>query len=183
MARPVEWTRQIPAALELLRQMPGNPHGPAVLNYRMLETLLGVSRRQALRIAGRLPSFHLELFGRAAATRGDLMRDLERIAAGEDVQRERGRRERIGTVLDGLRSNLKARMTVLPVRRAGPDTLPQGVLLEPGRLVVEYTDPLDLAGKLYGLGRVMADDLECIRQMTGGPSEAKRDTGSAGDGR
>jgi hypothetical protein len=133
-----------------------------VVDRAMLERLLGIHRRAAIRLMGRFggyqsgKTFFIEREKLAAA--------LEALAAGEAYQFEAGRRERLGKQLAETARENKARRIKIPI---APDVrgrevagLPATIRLAPGRLEISCTDPTDLLSQLMELAQAISNDYE-----------------------
>ena len=85
---------------------------------------------------------------------------------------EQCRRQRLSETLDQTRRHRTAAQVTLPVaqdacRRTMLD-LPAGVLLQPGRLTVEFTQAEDLLARLFELSQVAAQDFDGFRRIISG---------------
>jgi hypothetical protein len=139
-----------------------------VVDRSTVERLVDLSPRQALRVLSAAPSAYSAgkslLIGRQ-----DLIAYLERIHAGEDVQRETRRRERVRQKLESTRRELAARRiriadsADLEVRRLRD--LPAGVQLTAGRLEIEFTGAADLLRQLTELSRAIMNDYAAFERV------------------
>jgi len=134
---------------------------PPVIDRSACEKLFGVRRRQAVQLMhgfGGYRSGNAVLLDRAT-----LIIQLEAIAAGSDVERERCRKallaEKIGE-LHRYRAAAAVRIPVLP--RA---ELPAGVSFGAGRMTVEFSTVEDLLSKLHGLAQRAAAEFESFSAM------------------
>jgi hypothetical protein len=91
---------------------------------------------------------------------------VERLRALRDdpsVAFELRRRGRVSDELEAVRRDLKARQVLipsLPYRPSGLADLPDGVLLEPGRLEIRFASPEELLTRLLALAQAMSEDFE-----------------------
>lgn len=157
MPRPVEWLQRLPASIEALQDIT-----TPVISRAMLQQLLGVHRRTAIRL--------MEKFGGYCCgktyliERVKLVDALKRIEAGESYTFETGRRERLAQRLDVARRESKARAVEIPV---APDVwgrevgaLPATVSLQPGRLEITFADTGDCLRQLMELAQAISNDFE-----------------------
>jgi hypothetical protein len=88
MPRKSEWTEQLPAALDELRQF-----SAPVVDRAILEKVLRIERRTAIRLMNRFGGFQT---GKTfLIDRLQLIEQLEQFDRGEDVTFERDRRARL----------------------------------------------------------------------------------------
>ena len=157
MPRSPEWLGQVPDALDALARL-----SAPVVDRAVLERLLGVHRRAAIRLMHRLGGYQS---GRTfLIEREKLAAALRAIAAGDEFVFEVGRRERLGKSLDAAAREAKARRIVIPV---APDVrgrevagLPATIRLAPGLLEISCTDPTDLLRQLMELAQAISNDYE-----------------------
>lgn len=125
--------------------------------------LFGVRRSAAADIMHRIGAHKA---GNAhVVARRDLLLYLLKHYAGEPYAATVERRERIQDLLARSRPTPS---TAIPVTKAEAmadlETLPQGVTLEPGRLVVAHDGFDSLAAKLFAVARAMMQDEVRFRQ-------------------
>jgi hypothetical protein len=157
MPRQAEWLQQVPVALDALEKIT-----TPVIDRAMLEKLLRVHRRDAIRLMHRFGGYQT---GRTfLIERPALVRELKRIAAGEPYYFETRRRERLGNQLAEIRRDLVARRITIEV---APDVayreldgLPSTIRLAPGRLEVTCSDAQDLLRQLMELAQAIANDFD-----------------------
>lgn len=157
MARPAEWLQQVPAALEALEHIT-----TPVIDRAMLEKLLGVHRRGAIRLMHHFGGYQA---GRTfLIERPALLRQLQRVAAGEPYYFETRRRERLGNQLAEIRRDLVARKVTIAT---APDLaqrelagLPSTIRLASGRLEITCSDAQDLLRQLMELAQAITNDFE-----------------------
>lgn len=155
MPRQAEWLQRLPESLEVLRALEA-----PVVDRAMLQQLLGIHRRQAIRLMHRFGGYQS---GRTfLIMREDLIAALE--AAAENGSFEIGRRERLGEKLEEMRREAKAHKVKIPV---APDVwgrevagLPSTVKLSPGRLEIACTDATDMLRQLMELAQAVSNDYE-----------------------
>lgn len=158
--RKSEWIEQVPAALEELRAFPA-----PVIDRAILEKLLGVERRTAIRLMGRFGGFQT---GRTfLIDRLQLIAQLERIARGEDFAIERDRRARLSDELEKTRRLAPGRKvridTAADVRDRLLADLPAGIHLKPGELRIEFFGAEDLLRHLYELAQAITNDYDLFQ--------------------
>ena len=169
MPRQAEWLQQIPGALQALEKIT-----TPVIDRAMLETLLRVHRRGAIRLMHRFGGYQA---GRTfLIDRPALMRQLERIAASEPYRYEAQRRERLGSQLAEIRRDLvRRRITIATapdVAYRELDGLPATIRLAPGKLEITCSDAQDLLRQLMELAQAIANDFDkfetrvCVRVST-----------------
>ena len=99
MPRQAEWFQQIPAALEALEQLT-----TPVIDRAMLERLLGIHRRAAIRLMHRFGGYQA---GKTfLISRPTLIRQLQRVAVSNAYLIETARRERLSAELDRTAASL-----------------------------------------------------------------------------
>ncbi len=149
------WYQRIPEILDALEAT-----SLPVLDRYSVEKLFGVGRRQAVRIMAGLGGYQA---GRTSLIECDeLMRRLRLLAQGAGVERSVRRRQRIWQILRREAPRLRARgVTIRPPQISSRLTnLPAGVDLRPGRLVINYTEPIELLERLYALAQALTMDYE-----------------------
>lgn len=155
MARQKEWYQRVPSALAALRALPC-----PVVDRATLEILLGLRRRQAIRM---MVHFGGYLSGKAyLVDREDLIRQLETIRQGDDYIHDQARRRRVAQMAAKLNEDWAARQTVIaPPRRRieGFADLPGTVRLEEGRLEIAFANQEDLLTQLLALVQALAREL------------------------
>lgn len=154
--KPIWYTR-LETAIAQLEALPS----PWV-DRATLEFALGVGRRRAQQI---LQPLVRQTIGRnGLADRGELVRHLRHLAAGDAVYFEQQRRERLHTFLDQLHRQAKEQPRVLveaptAVVNQEIESLPAGVHLSPGRIILEgFSTPEEAKQKLLALIMAMAND-------------------------
>jgi hypothetical protein len=155
MPRKCEWFERLPGALEELRRIPS-----PVIDRAVLEKLLGIERRTAIRLMHSLDAFQA---GRTfLVDRLRLIEQLEQIAAGEAFTIEGQRCERLADELEKTRRlnpGRKVRIDAPPdVRTRVLEDLPAGIHLRPGELRIEFFGAEDLLRHLYELSQAMVND-------------------------
>jgi len=165
-AKPA-WLLKIPeimAQLELL-EVP-------VVDRAVIERLFGLWRRRTIEL---LHCFGGYQAGRTLLLdRRGLMEHLQRLAEGEEFQRETRRKERLDHKIHQLRQHQIAARVQIPVQ---PDVfskkladLSAGVALGPGHLHIEFSGAEDLLSKLFELSQAASNDFERFRataELTG----------------
>ncbi len=155
MPRKPEWIEQLPFALEELRLFPA-----PVIDRAILEKVLRIERRTAIRILNRFGGFQS---GKTfLIDREKLIARLEEISRGEDVTAERDRRARLSDELEKTRRLAPGRKvridTAADVRDRVLADLPAGIHLRPGELRIEFFGAEDLLRHLYELSQAMVND-------------------------
>ena len=102
-----------------------------------------------------------------------LIEHLRRLAAGEEFQEERQRKERLDDAVDQLRRHQAAARVRIPVEpdvsRRKLDELSVGIALEAGCLHIEFAGAEDLLAKLYELPQKVPPSMisNCSRMVAG----------------
>ena len=164
MPRRTEWIHRLTAALDELRSLPS-----PTIDRRTVESLFGVSPRQALRILSTLGCYTA---GKSLLIeRLDLIRKLESISTTDEVRFEHTRHARVSDHLERYRKEQSARnrqITVPPESvSARMASLPAGVQLYPGMLQIQFTNAEDLLGKLFTLGQAISNDYSAFEDAIG----------------
>ena len=135
----------------------------------MIEEVLGVGRRRAQQILA--PCITDRVGSSGLGDRRQVIARLRQLAEGEDGRYERRRRRRLGAVLSKLNEEFVSRPRVLveaPARIAarGIDELPEGILLETGRITVSFGDPREALEKLLALAMAIGNDYDWFERAT-----------------
>jgi len=93
-----------------------------------------------------------------------LIEQLQRLAAGEEFERESRRRERLDHAVDEMRRQQTVARVRIPVpadvfSRKMAD-LPTGVALAPGQLHIAFSGTEDLLTKLFELAQAASNDYD-----------------------
>lgn len=151
------WYPRLEAAIEQLAALPS----PWV-DRSTLEFALGVGRRRAQQILAPLVTRTIGKNG--LADREQVICHLRRLAAGEAAYFEKQRRQRLHSLLDQWQRQAKEQPRVLveaptAVVNQELDTLPPGVHLSPGRIVLDhFSTPEEAKQKLLALIMAMSND-------------------------
>jgi hypothetical protein len=155
-AKP-SWLLRIPEILKLLSAL----HAP-VIDRATCEQLFGVRRRRAIDLLHRFGAYTAG--NTVLVDRLELMRYLDGLRIDPDLVQESARRKRVSGHIDELRQQSIAAAVVIPHaerihghKRWAP---PDGTSVEPGKLVVEFTDDGELLSRLYSLAQRMAADYD-----------------------
>lgn len=154
--KPIWYTR-LEAAIEQLAALPS----PWV-DRATLEFALGVGRRRAQQILAPLVSRTIGKNG--LADREAVIRHLRRLAAGDAVYFEKQRRQRLHALLDQWQRQAKEQPRLLveaptAVVNQELETLPPGVHLSPGRIVLDhFSTPEEAKQKLLAPIMAMSND-------------------------
>jgi hypothetical protein len=162
--RQPQWYLRVPEALATLSAFPA-----PVVDRQALEQLLGIGRRDAIRLMHRLGGYQC---GRTFLVERDRLRQaLETVARGERWQWEARRRLRLGHQLLQSQQEWKARHVQIPAppsRFPGTiDGLPASVSLSPGRLQVEFDGAVDLLAQLVALTQAIGNDYDRFEELLG----------------
>jgi hypothetical protein len=155
-AKP-SWLLRIPNILDQLELL-----DTPVIDRAICERLFEVKRRRAIdmmRFFGGYRSGNTVLVDRLA-----FMSRLAEIARTNDYALESIRKQRLSANLNTSHVNRKAATIMLPVTsdvvNRTLDDLPGGVILAPGKLIVEFSCPTELFAKLYELAQVAMNDFD-----------------------
>jgi hypothetical protein len=136
-----------------------------VVDRSIIESLFGLRRRQAIELLHRFGGYQAGLT--FLVDRRLLIDHLQRLANGEEFQREMRRKERLEDVVDQLRRHRAAVRVKIPV---APDVfdrkladLPLGVALEAGHLHIDFSGTEDLLSKLFELSQAASNDYDRFR--------------------
>jgi hypothetical protein len=151
------WYSRLEAAIEQLEALPS----PWV-DRATLEFTLGVGRRRAQQILQ--PLVRRTIGRNGLADRAEVIGSLRRLKTSDSVYFEQQRRERLHTILDQLHREAKQQPRVLveaptAIVNQELESLPSGVHLSPGRIVLEgFSTPEEAKQKLLALIMAMAND-------------------------
>jgi hypothetical protein len=154
------WLLRVPEIREEL----GGMEVP-VIDRAVFERLFGIRRRRAIQL--------MHFFGGYQAGRTflldriQLIGQLEPIQAGAEFVMEARRKQRLTEALEKVRRYRAGARVVLPVEAGLLEgrliDLPEGILLGPGSLHVEFGKAEELLAKLFELSKAAANDFEAFR--------------------
>lgn len=153
------WYGRLESAIEQIEALPS----PWV-DGATLEFVLGIGRRRAQQILQ--PLIRRTIGRNGLADREEVIRHLRSLAAGETVFFEKRRRERLHAILEELQRQAKTQPRVLveaptAIMNQELDSLPPGVHLSPGRIVLDgFSTPDEAKQKLLALIMAMGNDPE-----------------------
>jgi hypothetical protein len=153
------WYARLDQALPELEALPS----PWV-DRATLETVLGVGRRRAQQLLQ--PLVRRTLGKNGLADKDEVIAYLRQLAAGEAAYFERRRRERLHTLLATWQKQAREQPPVLVEAPAAIihqelESLPAGVRLAPGRIVIEdFATPEEAKQKLLALVLALGNDPE-----------------------
>ncbi len=140
-----------------------------VVDRATCERLFGLRRRRAIDLMRRFGGYQagsVMLVDRLA-----LIERLRRLAVDPEVEAEQQRRQRLSAELDRIsHCRAAARVHIVvpaDVRGHRMRDLPQGVQLQPGRLVIAFAGAEQLLSSLYELAQVAMNDYEAFRDAAG----------------
>ncbi len=151
------WYTRLEAAIQQLEALPS----PWV-DRAALEFTLGIGRRRAQQILR--PLVRQTIGKNGLANREEVVRNLRRLACGEPVYFEKQRRERLHAFFEQWQRQARERPRVLVeaptlVVNQELETLPPGVHLSPGRIVLDgFATPEEAKQKLLALIMAMGND-------------------------
>jgi hypothetical protein len=152
---------------DIIRKLQALPR--PFIDRATVEFLLGVGRRRAQQIMAPCITDHVGANG--LADRDRLSAHLHQLAQGDEGYYEVQRRRKVAKVLDRLRKERIEQPQLLveaPVRIVNQEfeNLPPGVLLEPGRLTVEFREPREALEKLLALAMAISNDFDRFERNT-----------------
>jgi hypothetical protein len=148
-AKPRWWIR-IPEILPAIE----NLEAPW-LDRAAIEQVFGLRRRRAIELLHTFGGFQV---GRMfLVDRQEVLDQLQAISRGEEFRWERKRRRRLSEALSEARQYSQAARVKIPVIQPSP-SLPAGVNIEPGRMVIEFQSVEDLLSKFYAVVQAAARD-------------------------
>jgi hypothetical protein len=160
-AKPA-WYANLDEVVASLDALPRPAVDSATLGF-----LLGVGRRRAQQILAPLVTQRLGASGLAG--RDEVVARLRALAREGEGYWERRRRQRLATVLEGLRRERLSRPQLLveaPAAAAARrlDDLPAGVRIEAGRITVEFDEPRQALEKLLALAMAIGNDFAAFEE-------------------
>ena len=165
--KPV-WYGQLDEVIAHLRALPY-----PWIDRATLQQLLGVGRRRAQQILQ--PCVTHRIGANGVADRHDLIRRLEQLAAGDTVAYERQRRQKLGETLGRLhqaaienpRLVVEAPNAVINAKISG---LPDGVVIAPGEIRVQFTTTQQALERLLALAMAIGNDFDTFQQAVENPN-------------
>ena len=150
------WYHRLDEAIEQLENLPD-----PFLDRATLEFALGIGRRRAQQILQ--PLVRRTVGKNGLAAKEDVIAWLRRLAEGEAAFFEKKRRQRLGDILGRLQAEAQRPRVLVEAPTAivnqELDSLPPGVHLAPGRILIEaFRTPEEAQRKLLALAMAMAND-------------------------
>ena len=150
---------------DVIRELQALPR-PFVDRARV-EFLLGVGRRRAQQIMA--PCITERVGASGLADRDSLIAHLRRLAESDDGYYELRRRRRVAETLARFERERLERPQLLveaPVQvlKQELENLPEGVRLEPGRIIVTFDRPQQALEKLLALAMAISNDFDRFEQ-------------------
>ena len=160
MPTVASWMMRIPDVISELERI-----SAPVVDRAVFQKVFGVKRRRAIELMQRFGGFRSG--NTVLVDRPGLIAGLHELLHGPDFRRECTRKQKLIDELDLLHRNREGARIVLPVspdvqQRTSYD-LPQGLLLEPGRLTVTFSGAEDLFGKLFELAQAAVNEFDGVR--------------------
>jgi hypothetical protein len=146
---------------EVIRELEALPR--PFVDRAAVEFLLGVGRRRAQQIMA--PCITERVGGNGLADRNAMIAHLRRLAESDDGHYERQRRRKVATTLARLQQERLERPQLLveaPLQVLAQEfeNLPEGVLLEPGRITVTFDHAQQALEKLLALAMAISNDFD-----------------------
>jgi hypothetical protein len=156
-AKPV-WYSKINALIRELQALPR-----PFVDRATVEFLLGVGRRRAQQIMA--PCVRDRIGANGLADRDAFIAHLRRLAEGDDGYYERQRRRKVAAALAAWQKDRLEQPQLLveaPVQVLTQEleSLPKGVLLEPGRITVTFDHAQEALEKLLALAMAVSNDFD-----------------------
>jgi hypothetical protein len=161
-ARP-SWLRRLPDAIAQLEQVPQGD-----VTCAELQTLLGVSERRARVLMGEWGATRRGGRGDLLLEKGALLRRFRALQRGRRVEEEQLRVERVIGILQEARiSRVKVKVdpAMFGLKLAA---LPAGVIVERGRIVVEFATATDAVAKLSAIAQALGNDWDRFEALVEG---------------
>lgn len=158
------WLTDLPRAIKCLEQLPGS-----LIDRATLQTLLSIGSRRAQQIMAPLTKH--KIGSSNVVDRNELILHLRQRAKGETAQHELRRRQRFSRLLQDLqrqeREQPKVWVEATPaVLSQRVNNLPPGVLLAPGRIVVEgFGTSEEALQKLLALAIAVGHDPTAFEEL------------------
>ena len=163
------WYGRLPQVISELDDLPW----PWV-DRETLQSLLQVGARRAQQILR--PCVTRQVGANGVADRSELIAHLKRLAAGDEAQYERRRRQRLAHILDGLRQAalsqpkvlVEAPVTVLSRQFAD---LPHGVSVGQGTIAITFSSTSEALERLLALAVAIGNDFSEFERLATAGSE------------
>jgi len=154
--RSPAWLTSLPDAIEQLEALERE-----TLTRWDIQQLLGVSKRQAVVLAHR---FGARRVGNALLLeRRALVRQFQAIRRGAVFSREVDRKEKLVETLRRARIHrIRVPADSYNMRLA---TLPEGVVLSPGRIEVRFTGAQEAVKRLFDLAQALVNDFDAFERV------------------
>ena len=153
------WLARLNTAIPALEAL-----SDAWIDRSVLEFLLGIGRRRAQQI---LQPLVTKKFGSSGVARkDDVIAHLKQLAAGEEAYFEHKRREKLAAVLKEAQAQTRLLVeTPLSVVNQRLQDLPDGVILTPGRIVIEgFRTAPEALQKMLALAYAAANEEAAFEQ-------------------
>ncbi len=171
-----QWLTRLPQIITELESV-----DVPVIDRALIERTFGVRRRRAAQLMRAFGGYQAGRTYLVERTR--LTPQLREMVASGAFAFELRRRERLTEALEAARRYRKAAAITIPtpVPPATPGLLPAGVQLSPGRLTIEFSQPVDLLQKLFQLAQTITINYEGFEAAakhhggtTGGDSDPRQ---------
>ncbi len=160
MPRQPQWYQRVPEAIRALNQFPA-----PVVDRQGLEHLLGLGRRDAIRLMHRLGGYQC---GRTFLVNRDTLAEfLHAVGRGDAWHWEARRRRRVAQDLEEAHRDWEARRRVLPVTAPSTAGLPESLHLSPGTLEIRFAGTVDLLTQLLMLTRHISENYIAYEESLG----------------
>lgn len=167
------WFHRVPDILAELE----HPTAPPFLDRASVEQLFRVGRRQAIRLLSHAGGYQV---GRTyLVKREQLASFLRQTNVSGAVSDAVTRKVRILDELEESRRIAAGRRVSIPVSRKDDPllaSLPPGIELAPGKLYIQFDDPIELLQRLFLLSQALSNDFEGLQRLCDSQTQPSVDT-------
>lgn len=161
-AKP-SWYRDLDVIVQQLEALPR-----PFVDRATVEALLGVGRRRAQQVMAPCITHHVGANG--LVDREAMIAHLRRLARTDEASYECTRRRKVAELLEELRKDRLEHPQVLveaptQVVNQEIEDLPPGVRIEPGRILVEFSEPRQALEKLLALAMAIGNNYDRFEQL------------------
>jgi hypothetical protein len=163
------WLRRIPDAIAQLEEWPANDVGRSEL-----QVLLKLRKARAVQLMRAWGAERRGGRGDLLLEKGALLRRLKALRRGTRLAAEEQRVERMVTALREARVagvRVKVDRDTFSVKLAG---LPEGVVVEPRRIVVEFTSAKEAVARLFAIAQALGNDWERFESLVDAAGDEER---------
>jgi hypothetical protein len=165
---PASWLRRLPDAIAQLERFERE-----TVTRADVQIVLGVSKRRAVQLMHAWGAERRGGRGELELARGPLLRRWKALRRGRQYGEEEGR---VASLMTALREARVSRVRVTVPREtfsAKLAGLPEGVTIEPRRVVVEFASAQDAVGKLFAIAQALGNDWERFESLVDAAGDAE----------